>query len=152
MGIVTGRRGYQKRAELASWAIQSMKRAQFASVQQGMYNGGQSLLVATNERLVFINKGMIYGLTVEDFSNDKITSIQHETGMMFGTVTIFASGNKVTVKQIQPKERARAFAEGVRDSLAKASAVVFVEPAAALRYSMRKTVVSNTLNWSRRHV
>ncbi len=33
-------------------------------------------------------------LKVEDFSYDKITSIESKTGMVFGSLTIYASGNK----------------------------------------------------------
>jgi hypothetical protein len=43
---------------------------------QGTYNNGNGILVATNKRLVFVDKGIIFGLKVEDFPYDKITSIQ----------------------------------------------------------------------------
>lgn len=43
---------------------------------QGVYNGGQGILVATDRRLLFVDKGMFYGLKVEDFGLDKVTSIQ----------------------------------------------------------------------------
>ena len=37
-------------------------------------------------------KGFIFGLKVEDFPYDKISSIQYETGLIFGKLTIFTSG------------------------------------------------------------
>lgn len=80
---------------------------------QGLYNNGQGILVATNKRLIFVDKGLIYGLRVEDFPYDKITSIQYETGLLFGEIKIFASGNKADIKQIN-KQQARDFAEYVR--------------------------------------
>ena len=86
-------------------------------IVQGVYDDGQGILVATNKRLIFINKGMIYGLKVEDFPYDKMSSIQYETKLMFGSVTIFASGNKAMIRGIAPKARASAFAEGVRARL-----------------------------------
>jgi len=46
----------------------------------GFYSGGNGILVATPKRLVFVDKGMLYGLKVEDFPLDKVTSIQCETG------------------------------------------------------------------------
>ena len=59
---------------------------------------------------------MLWGLKVEDFPLDKITSIQYHTGMIFGTRTIFASGNKAEIKQVE-KASARSFAEGARARL-----------------------------------
>ena len=59
---------------------------------QGQYNTGIGILVATNKRLLFVDKGLIYGLHVEDFPYDKITSIQYKTGLLYGEIKIFASG------------------------------------------------------------
>lgn len=80
---------------------------------QGFYNTGQGILVATNKRLIFVDKGLIYGLRVEDFPYDKITSIQYKTGLLFGEIKIFASGNKADITQIN-KQQTRDFAEYVR--------------------------------------
>ena len=97
---------------------------QIHDMAQGLYDSGQGLLVSTDRRVLFINRGLIYGLKVEDFPNDKITSIQYETKLFFGIITIFASGNKAVISQILPKARATAFAEGVRARLAAATTVV----------------------------
>ncbi|MEG9884740.1 MAG: PH domain-containing protein [Hyphomicrobiales bacterium] len=43
---------------------------------QGMYGNGMGILCSTNKQLIFVEKGMLYGLKIEDFSYDKITSIQ----------------------------------------------------------------------------
>ena len=57
---------------------------------QGFYNNGNGILVATNKRLIFIDKGLLYGLKVEDFPLDKISTIQYSTGMLMGKLTIKA--------------------------------------------------------------
>ena len=80
---------------------------------QGVYGNGMGILCSTNKRLVFVDKGMLYGLKVEDFPYDKITSIQYETGMLMGKITIFASGNKADIDHID-KKQARDFGEYVR--------------------------------------
>ncbi|WP_084245170.1 PH domain-containing protein [Planomicrobium okeanokoites] len=80
---------------------------------QGMYNTSQGILIATNRRLIFIDKGMFGGLKVEDFPYDKISSIQYSTGIMFGKVTIFTSWNRAEITQIE-KAHVRIFAETVR--------------------------------------
>jgi len=85
---------------------------------QGMYQNGQGILVSTNRRLVFIDKGLIYGLKIEDFPLNKISSIQYETGLMLGKVKIYTSGNIATIKNVE-KSSARKFAEFVRDKLSQ---------------------------------
>ena len=80
---------------------------------QGWYENGTGLLVSTNKRLLFVDKGLVAGVRVEDFPYDKISSIQYKTGLVFGEITIFASGNKAEIKQVE-KSRTRAFAEYVR--------------------------------------
>lgn len=79
---------------------------------QGNYNNSNGLLVATNKRLIFIDKG-IMKLKVEDFPYDKISSIQYETGMVFGKITIFITGNRAEIKNLV-KNETRQFAEYIR--------------------------------------
>ncbi len=80
---------------------------------QGTYNNGVGALFATNKRLIFVDKGLIFGLKVEDFPYDKVTSIQYETGMLLGSLTIFASGNRADIKNCD-KKLVRSFGEYVR--------------------------------------
>jgi hypothetical protein len=87
-------------------------------VISGTYNHGQGLLIATEIRLLFVDKGMLGKLKVEDFPLDKISSIQYETGMMFGKITIFTSSNKAAIEQVE-KNSARAFAEMCRRMISK---------------------------------
>lgn len=87
-------------------------------IVQGTYNHGQGILVSTNRRLVFVDKGLLYGLKVEDFPLDKISSIQYETGLIFGSVKIHTSGNVALIDNIE-KAGARKFAEFVRDKLSQ---------------------------------
>lgn len=79
----------------------------------GTYNNGNGILVATNRRLVFVDKGFLFGLTVEDFSYDKISSIQYETGILLGKLTIFTSGNKAIIDNVE-KPKVRTFGDWVR--------------------------------------
>jgi hypothetical protein len=85
---------------------------------QGTYNSGQGILVSTNRRLIFIDKGILYGLKVEDFPLDKISSIQYETGMLLGTVKICTSMNVASIENVE-KNSARKFSEFVRNKLSQ---------------------------------
>ena len=100
---------------------------QIHDIVQGSYDSGLGILVSTDRRLIFVNKGMIYGLKVEDFPNDKITSIQYETKLLLGSITIFASGNKAVVKNVN-KDQVRTFSEGVRARVAAGSFPATEEP------------------------
>jgi hypothetical protein len=81
-------------------------------VIRGFYNGGTGLLVGTDRRLIFIDKGLV-SLKVEDFGYDKITSVQYRTGMVFGEIDILASGNRATFKNIE-KAHVRDFGDWLR--------------------------------------
>lgn len=88
------------------------------NIAQGTYNNGQGILVSTNRRLVFIDKGFLYGLKVEDFPLDKITTIQYETGLILGEIKIHTSGNIAKIYNVE-KATARSFAEFVRNKLSQ---------------------------------
>ena len=66
----------------------------------GTYGRGQGILALTNTRLLFVQDGLTGG-TTEDFPLDKISSVQWSKGLVGGTLTIFASGNKAEVKNVQ---------------------------------------------------
>lgn len=86
----------------------------------GTYNNGNGILVATNSRLIFVDKGLIFGLKVEDFPLDKITSIQYSTGILLGKLTIFASGNKAIIDNVD-KVQVRLFGDFVRNKISTKS-------------------------------
>lgn len=84
----------------------------------GIYNDGSGLLVATNTRLIFIDKGIIYGLKIEDFSLDKITSIQYESGLLLSEIKIMASGNIAKISNVEQGNGKR-FSDTVRNLLSQ---------------------------------
>nr|WP_263077370.1 PH domain-containing protein [Moraxella nasicaprae] len=82
---------------------------------QGLYKNGNGILVCTNSRLIFVHKGLI-SLKVEDFPLKSISSIQYETGILLGKLTIFASGNRAEIGNVD-KNFVRIFAEYVRSKI-----------------------------------
>ncbi|WP_306181328.1 PH domain-containing protein [Campylobacter jejuni] len=90
------------------WENEKVKKA-----AQGTYNLAAGLLVATDKRLIFIDKG-IFSLKVETFLYDKISSIEYSTGLMFGEIVIYASGNKAKIKNME-KNETKEMAEFVRE-------------------------------------
>lgn len=84
----------------------------------GKYGEDRGIIVATNKRLVIVVKRFFSYTRVTDFSYDKITSIQYQTGLIFGDISIFASGNREDIGLIE-KSLARNFAEYVRARITK---------------------------------
>lgn len=72
------------------------------------------ILVATDRRLIFVDKEFIYGLNVEDFSYDKVSSIQYETSLMLASIDIHTSDNIVEIDGVG-KYEAELFCKKVRD-------------------------------------
>lgn len=106
------------RKELAELPAIIAEGEEIFSLIQGTYNGGVGILVATDRRLVFIDKGMIYGLKVEDFGLDKISSIQLETGILLADIKIMASGNVAKISNVD-KGEGRIFCDKVRAKLSE---------------------------------
>lgn len=69
----------------------------------GRYGGGIGLVVLSDRRLLFVMDG-VTRQTIEDFPLDKISSVQWSAGMVQGTLSIFASGNKADIDQISKKD------------------------------------------------
>jgi hypothetical protein len=83
------------------------------------YGGGVGLLVLTNRRLLFLKDGVMKQ-THEDFPLDKVSSVQWSSGLTLGKLTIFASGNKAEVDQVQKKD-GKDFVDHVRERIASGS-------------------------------
>ncbi len=98
----------------------------------GQYDGKQGLLVVTDRRLIFFEKGMVRSRQ-EDFPYSKVSSLQTQTKMTSGVITIFVSGNKALIKSVLPKERVNEIGEYVRARIADGDrpAPVVEAPAAA---------------------
>ena len=79
---------------------------------------GNGILVATNLRMIFVYKGIFGGLKVEDFTYNKISSINCSIGIISDMIQIsLSSGNSVEFKHTE-KPNTRKFAEYVRTIIA----------------------------------
>ncbi len=81
----------------------------------GQYGPGQGVVVLTDRRLLFLKDGMTRQAT-EDFPLDKIASVQWSAGMMWGSLTIFASGNKAEIERMDKRD-GKQIADAVRSRL-----------------------------------
>ena len=63
----------------------------------GQYNGSIGVLVATDRRLLFVDKGSFGSLQVEDFPYPTIQSVRSTAGMMYGSITIKSAGSSALI-------------------------------------------------------
>jgi hypothetical protein len=81
-------------------------------------NNHHIILVATDRRLIFVDKEFMYGLKVEDFSYSKISSIQYETGIMLASIDIQVTDDVVEIDGVG-KYHAELFCEKVREFMSR---------------------------------
>ena len=82
----------------------------------GVLQGTTWLIVCTDRRVIFLDKGFLYGLKQTEIPLDSISSVTHETGLMFGRITVLGAGlSGMTIKQIS-KASTRKFAKTVQEA------------------------------------
>jgi hypothetical protein len=86
----------------------------------GLYGPGTGLVVLTDRRLMFVKDGWTSQVT-EDFPFERISSIQWSAGMMLGKITVFASGNKAVIDQMQ-KPDGKAMVDAINSIISKGPA------------------------------
>lgn len=69
-------------------------------IVSGMMDGNTWLITLTNQRVIFLDKGMIFGVKQVDVNLMNIVSVGGKTGLMFGEITISTSGQNYTVKNV----------------------------------------------------
>lgn len=89
------------------------------SIVAGRYGGGMGILVLTNARVVFLKHG-ITKQVAEDFPLDGINSVQWNAGMLMGKITLFVSGNKSEIDNID-KQTGKAMADTIRAHMSSLS-------------------------------
>ena len=62
------------------------------SLVQGWFRGRSGVLVATTERLLFLDKGWLFGLHYEQFQYAQLTAVQYDGGLVWARITIRGPG------------------------------------------------------------
>lgn len=82
--------------------------------------GGNSLLIATDQRLVALNQTgafMSKKLQVHDVRYDRVSSVQSASGRVSGSVTLNTAGGDVDIEKILPSGRADELAAFIRSKM-----------------------------------
>lgn len=96
------------------------------ALASGAYGPGIGVLVMTDRRLLFLKDGFTAKMS-EDFPYDKISSIQWQSGMLMGTITVFVSGNKSEIKNVG-KSDGKNIVDAVRGRISLASSPTPSQP------------------------
>lgn len=107
---------------LGKWEINELPKLlwedeEIMRLSDGTYNQGLGLVVATNRRIIFINKGLL-SCQVEDFAYNKISSIQCNQGVILGTLIIYSAGNRACIDNME-KKAAQYFADYIRAKISQ---------------------------------
>lgn len=101
-------------AELPSilMADENIEKLNSGYLDEGKGGTGNGLIVATNYRVLLIDKSLLsFGIKMEDFPYDKISSVSVETGFLKGVLKIICSGNTAKINMVTG---AKEFSEFVR--------------------------------------
>lgn len=69
-------------------------------ITSGFLDGNTWLISCTDKRIIFLDKGMVFGLKQKEIPIEKINSIEHKKGLMFGEITIWDGASKIFIKNI----------------------------------------------------
>lgn len=70
----------------------------------GFYDGNTWLVTVTDKRLLFLDKGMIYGLKQVDIHFDQVSAVAHKTGLLLGEIMVTTGGGLVKVEKISKQD------------------------------------------------
>lgn len=70
------------------------------AIASGIMNGNTWLITLTNERVIFLDKGLLYGVKQIDINLSNIVSVGGKTGIMFGEIIISTSGQNYKIKNV----------------------------------------------------
>ncbi|MFL5955055.1 MAG: AAA family ATPase [Gaiellaceae bacterium] len=90
------------------------------SIVQGWFRGKPGVLVATADRLLFLDKGWLFGLHYENFEYAQLTAVQYDGGLVWAQITIVGTGGSAEIERA-PGAAARELCEQIQPLLRRAS-------------------------------
>lgn len=82
------------------------------ALTSGFMHGHTWLIVCTDKRVIFLDKGMFYGLQQRETPLERVNSIEQQTGLISGTIGIGDGAEMMQLKEV-PKKTVRPFVEVV---------------------------------------
>ena len=97
---LSGDDGFGTKRELRHLPQVLMDGEQVLAFSSGMMDGNTWLIVLTDQRVLFLDKGMLYGLKESSIPLDRINGVSGETGMLFGKIIINDGFAARQIKQV----------------------------------------------------
>ncbi|EOT7809311.1 PH domain-containing protein [Pseudomonas aeruginosa] len=89
---------------------------QVLAFTSGIMDGNTWLITLTDRRVIFLDKGMLYGLKQASIELDKINAVSGKTGLLFGDILIQDGGGERKITNVW-KKTVTAFTNKVRDAI-----------------------------------
>lgn len=67
----------------------------------GLLDGNTWMMVCTNKRLLFLDKGMVFGLKVKEFLLNKINAVSYSKGLLMGKISVSHGSGSFQIEQIE---------------------------------------------------
>ena len=77
------------------------------AVTSGVYQGNTWVVTVTDQRILFLDKGMFYGVTQVELPLRQIDTISYKTGLLYGELRLATGSGKSIVKKIRKGEVAK---------------------------------------------
>lgn len=71
------------------------------SLISGLLDRKTWLIVCTSKRIIFLDKGMFYGLKQSEIPLHKINSIEQSSGFIFGEITVWYGSHKMAMTNVR---------------------------------------------------
>jgi hypothetical protein len=89
---------------------------QVLAFTSGLMGSDTWLITLTDRRIIFLDKGMIYGLKQTTIDLDKVNSVSGQTGFFFGKIIIEDGASSRVIENVW-KKTVVAFTNKVRDAM-----------------------------------
>ena len=96
----------------------------------GLMDNKTWLMALTDQRILLLDKGMLYGLRQTEFLLRNVSAISYETGMLMGKLVVQVGSVEHTISQV-PKKAVANFAERARSAIDRLSSSASSAPSAA---------------------
>lgn len=92
-------------------------REQVLAFSSGLHEGNTWLIVLTDQRILLLDKGMLFGLKQASIELDRINAIESSTGIMFGKIRIGSNAKAYEISNVW-KRTVTPFTNKVREAMA----------------------------------
>jgi len=93
-----------------------MEQEQVLGFTSGLMDANTWLITLTDKRIIFLDKGMIYGLKQSIVDLDKVNAVSGSTGLLLGTIIITDGANDRLIKNVW-KKTVKNFTNKVQEAL-----------------------------------